>query len=344
MPTTTSRSGTVLIVVAGISALLAGLGLAFLARMRSDSEESQVTIRETQAHIMLVAACTYLQEASRLGYDGAGTDPYHREGFGWIDIRDGRRGPKATHERSDVDPTTSGLAASPDAWGRDDDSAFPVMTYRRVPMYAEQVPPFAIRLDAAPNPIDPANGIPYLSRPDPMPVRAPADWNNPTAAEFEAFEKGDPTPRANTVGLAWFRLFRLGGTADPRFARYNAATFIVTCGAGGSQGFRSWTEVATEGQQPLFGGDPQLFATLREAETRLWYLVEWSPAVGGQYLFNLVHHRDWTWDANNDAFSISQYDQFPVNYSHYSHSQAKIKNYGGTIRLVQRLVNEPPEW
>ncbi len=339
-----SRAGTILIIVAGISALLAGLGLAFVVRMRSDGEESLATVREAQAHIMLVAACNYLQEASRLGYDGDGTDPYHAEGFGWIDVRDGMRGPKATRARPDVDPASAGAASGAFAYGRDDDARFPVLTAKRVPMYVEEIPPFAIRLDAAPNPIDPAVGVPYLSRPDPMPVLAAADWNNPTDQEFKNFETGRPAPRPTSTGLSWFRLFRLGGTADPRFSRYNAATFIVTCGAGATQGYRSWTEVVGDNQQAMFGGDQAMFETLQNGEIKLWYLVEWSAAVGGQFLFNIVHHRDWTWDADNDAYSISQYDQFPLNFSHYSHSQARIKNYGGTIRLVQRLVNEPPEW
>ena len=340
------RSGTILIIVAGVSSLLAGLCVVFLARMRTDVEETQATLRETQAHIMLVAACNYIQEASRLGYDGLGTNPVHAEGFGWIDVRDGTAGPKATRSRSDVDPATLAASSATDVfkWGTPNDSLFPLMTFRRIPMYVKKIPPFAIRLDAAPNAIVPSDGIPYFKKPDPMPVLAPAIFESPTTAEFDAFEAGNPHPRANSTGMAWFRLFRLGGTTDARFARYNAATFIVTCGAGGTEGYRSWQEVVNESKQALFNNDRLMFEAILAAETRLWYLVEWSPAVGGQYLFNIIHHRGWIWDANGYKLSPSEYNQFPINYSHYTHSQARIKNYGGTIRMTQRLVNEPPEW
>src|SRR5688572_33473510 len=100
------RRGTILIIVAGISALLASLALTFLVRNRSDAEETQATIREVQARIMLVAACNYIQEGSRLGWDqypstpaatndvfptgssAAASVPVHEETFGWLDVRD----------------------------------------------------------------------------------------------------------------------------------------------------------------------------------------------------------------------------------------------------------------
>ena len=336
------RSGTVLIVVAGLSALLACMGLAFLVRLRSDADEGQVMLRETQAHLMLSAACTYLQEASRLGYDGAGTSDQHLEGYGWIDVRDGCIGPKATSLSSTVDPARA--PHTDDSYLQNNDSRFPLLSHRRFPMYVKEIPPFAIRLDAAPNPIDPAVGIPYLSHPDPMPVLAPADATHPTESEFAAFEAGDPRPRPNSTGMAWFRLYRLGSSADPRFSRYNAATFIVTCGAGASLGYRSWPEVTADNQQAVFGGDPVAFSAMVTAETRLWYLVEWSAAVSGEVMFNTIHDRNPTLDANDVSFAISQYNQFPINCSHYTHSQARMVNFGGTIRLVQRLVTEPPEW
>lgn len=329
-----SRSGTILIIVAGIASLLASLSVVFLARMRSDLEETQVVIQEAQAHIMLVAACNWIQEASRLGYDD-GTSVNHPEAYGWIDVRDGSIGPKPTALPADGTPMPG--------WGVDDDSRFPVQTHKRFEMYVQNIPPFAIRLDAAPNPIDPAVGIPYLSRPDPMPhMKAPWTPAAPTPADFDAFERGDPTPRMNSVGMSWFRLYRLGGS-DPRFAKYNAATFIVTCGSGGTGGFRSWPEIAMAGESARFGSQAQ-FEAMRAAEARLWYLVEWSPAVGGQFIFGNIHHKSPTTDANGQSFAITQYSQFPQNRSHYSHSQGKEKNFGGTIRYVQRLSAEPPEW
>lgn len=358
------RSGTILIIVAGISSLLASLSLLFLARMRSDLEESQLLLREGQAHIMLVAACQYIQEASRLGYDGppkrrddtyepgATYSTHHREAYGWIDVRDGSRGPKATNDSSR--PGVTPVDHKPFVFGTHEDQlTFPVMTARRFDMFVKEVPPFAIRLDAAPNPILPIEneGVPYLTNPDPMPVLPAQNRDAPSASEFDAYERGQPEPRQHSVGRSWFRLFRLGaqkpedapGRFDARYARYNAATFIVTCGAGSTRGFKNWAEVVTEQSQSLFG-DETFFNQLQQEETRLWYLVEWSPAIGGQMFFNTIHHRDWTFDANSDGSAITQYGVFPMNHTHYSHSQARPYNYGGTIRLVQRLVMEPDLW
>lgn len=49
-------------------------------------------------------------------------------------------------------------------------------------------------------------------------------------------------------------------------------------------------------------------------------------------------------DANGEEFAHTQYAQFPQNRNRYTHSQGKMKNFGGTISYVQRLPKEPPEW
>lgn len=331
MPRLVARQGTILIIVAGISALMASLALTFLVRMRSDLFESETLMREAQAHIMLVAACQYLQEASRLGYDDSATT-YHKEAYGWIDIRDGAVGPKATAISSSIG--TPGDQHLLPGFGVDDDSAFPQQTARRFDLYVKQVPPYAIRLDTAPNAVDPSDGVPWLVEPDPKPQ---------VADSFALFEKGIPTPRQDSIGKSWFRLLRCGQGPNANLARYNAATFIVTCGAGETRGFRRWTDMTSD-EQKVFSGDRALFESLQAAESRLWYLVEWSPAVGGLHQFNLVHHRGATTDADGDNYTFNQYSHFPPNYSFYSHSQTKERNFGGTIRMVQRLTMEPPEW
>ena len=354
-----NRDGTILIIVAGISALLASMSLVFLTRMRSDVTETNAIVREAQARIMLSAACAYIQEASRLGYDGNRTKNtnFHPEGYGWIDVRDGAIGPKPSAIPATTNPirffntsastgTTPHSDAAQYTFRADNTTIFPIGVSKRFDMYMKTVPPFAIRLDAAPNPIDPQNGIPYLSRPDPMPV-LPADfnWSNPSASDFNSFERGDHRPVSNSLGLAWFRLHRCGpGHRLKPYDTYSAATFIVTVGAGATGGFRFFgPPEMTPADEQRFGTKENFYA-LQAEELRYWYLVEWSPAVGGQYLFNTIHHRDGKYDANGEFFAITQYAQFPQNKSRYSHSQGKLKNFGGTIRYIQRLVTEPPEW
>ena len=95
------RSGTVLIIVAGLSALLASLALAFLARQRSSQQETIWFEQDIQARIMLTAACSYIAEGSRIGYDNL-LGPNHIEAYGWIDVRDGSVGPNTRGAQASV--------------------------------------------------------------------------------------------------------------------------------------------------------------------------------------------------------------------------------------------------
>ncbi|MFT3766289.1 MAG: hypothetical protein QM820_12380 [Minicystis sp.] len=127
----------------------------------------------------------------------------------------------------------------------------------------------------------------------------------PAVPDEALFIAGDPSPRLESVGLSWFRVYRESerdhnGVDDPGYddpwydtpanrLQHNHAIFIVTCGAGGSRGFRSWdgpdadpsSDVVDAGAQAEFGGDPALFASLQREERVLWYRCEWSPANGG---------------------------------------------------------------
>ena len=187
-----TRSGTILIIVAGISALLASLSLTFLLRIRDGAQSSLLVERETQARLMLHAACAYVLEAGRIGYgpsrsdaqrpagpaiDGFVTTPSgalaHREAFGWIDVREadgigfpeaGMPGPR--DQRGQRIATTAGRW--PDVGG--------VVI---CPMYCWTRPPYAISPVVAANPIlvdesqrgDPRWGLPLLSNPDASPPR-----------------------------------------------------------------------------------------------------------------------------------------------------------------------------
>ena len=347
------RQGTILIIVAGISALLAALSVVFLTRMRSDVTETAAIVQEAQARIMLTAACMYIQESSRIGYDtGANVD--HPEAYGWIDVRDGAIGPKP----SAIPVSNSGntTAINGAVFGTRNDDYFPVGSYRRCEMDVLEIPPFAISLAAAPNAIDPMVGTPFLSKPDPVPLLAPRSPTTIDPSEFRAFELGDPRVRSNSTGLAWFRLYRLGPTPHADYStnypagykQYNAATFIVTVGAGGSAGFRSWDEMKPE-DRLRFGGnptDPSIFNSLQSHEYKAWYLVEWSSAVAGQFHFNIDDRREEIFDADNEYYSPTSYAHFHhnVNRSGTDRAQGGGRNQGGTIRFIQRLITEPQQW
>ncbi len=81
------RCGSLLIVVAGLSALLMSITLIFLMRIRSAAEESAAVLREAEAHIMLVAACNYIQEASRAPLYAHTIFQHHIQMAAWLSRR-----------------------------------------------------------------------------------------------------------------------------------------------------------------------------------------------------------------------------------------------------------------
>ena len=330
------RRGTVLIAIAGICALMASLGAAFLLRMRSDAEATAEVVRETQARVMLVAGCNYVLESSRLGWDTTlGANGAHREGFGWIDVRNGQPGPRDQ--------------ANNTVWS--DASRFPAIGGRaaRCPMQVRQRPPFAVELTAAYNPIagpESADfGLPLMTRPDPRPVK-----RTPTET-WDSWRQGDPMPRPTSTGMSWFRCYR-----------DSAAVFVITCGAGGTLGFADWDEVVVENAEAQFG-DQASFAAILADERRLWYRIEWSAAVaapdfhltdnefGAPYGDTPKDRYGWSWGGNGNtpAKVIDNYVMHPRNSSKASHGrssrcQIHINNPVGSVRWVQRLETAPAAW
>jgi hypothetical protein len=328
-----NRGGTILIIVAGLSALIASLSLAFLVRMQADANESRQVIADAQARIMLVAGLNYIQEASRLGWE---VGPGEREAFGWVDVRDGLEGPKT---RS-LAPNTGRIpAVRPEDGPRSVN--FPIGTSARFPMWVWTRAPYAIDASAVFNPIErdstrPDFAMPYLRYPDPQPVVV--NYWTPggagSAVNDENFDRGphdptsdfvhgDPRPRVNSIGLGWFRVRRIG-----------PARFIITCGAGATQGFRRWSDMsATDRAQ--FGNDDRLWHDLRNQEVIMWYEVEWSPAVGGA-TYQCIDN-----EQKPDHYQWRPFNPVHENYPGGHQSQTHARNMVGTFRYIQRLRNEP---
>ena len=357
------RRGTVLILVAGISALLASLALTFLARMRSDVEESALVLQHAQAKIMLAAACNYVQEASRIGYDryrdlGAGATPpnvgkrgdlpsypIHEEAFGWVDVRNGENGPLDREGKpffpDSTDPTVTRTAKWPGVGG-----------HVRCPMYRMKIPPYAVKLTAAPNAMVSDNAAsadycyPLLRYPDPMPVEN-NKWSIATRMQpshpmkplsdterdwmrgaYRKHADGDTAEVPGTNGRAWFRVYRDG-----------PGTFIVTCGAGGTFGFKNWQEILSENADGTFLNQA-VFESIRNSETRLWYRIEWTAAVLETSYHNLHHEV---------ARDHEHYLTWPPNSGHTwsdtsRPTQTWTRNPVGTIRWIQRLISEPTNY
>jgi len=344
-----SRRGTIIIIVAGICALLAGLAIAFLGRMRSDAEESALLMREAQSRVMLNAGLTYVQEASRLGWGLRSSGTLEsRESFGWIDVRDGGVGPRDIRGQRMLSPDP-GAAANDAITHPDGDgpagSWFPVVGGHaaRCPMYVMQRPPFAISQKFALNPMRPDAdctqnyaALIRFSVADPQPAVTLAGDVDPNG--LANFNNGDQQPRSASLDLAWFRVYRmtradcqahrdLQGRAAP--IAWSPAIFTITCGAGATAGYRSWAEVTADQAQGRFTDDPSFFAQLQAQETRLFFIAEWSPVAGG----NVGEH--YVDDMPADESRKARW-----NGDYRTHSY----NHGGSFRWIERLVGEPGTW
>ena len=343
-------------------------------------------LQESQAHIMLAAACNYIQECSRIGWDRypnttAGTNPgsptqynnrpgssypaatdsddpfpgdspavsnfpVHEETFGWVDVRDGTPGPTTQEGRICYDPTLTGVM-----WWQSTPNnllpAWPAPTsIVRCPMYVWQRPPYATQLTASYNPIDQNSADaeylwPLLRYPDPQP-QVSNGWtpgstsisttlydDGQNGATQSDFIHGDPTPRVQSQNKSWFRILRDG-----------PATFLITAGAGGTMGFRSYNEALNQGYAQLFNYDYTYFQNLSSSEFRIFYRVEWTAAVT-EVTYHWILHAS----SNNGA---DFYTQWPMNASHsWSYgcrSPGFDRNMGGTFRWIQRLRAEPTNW
>jgi hypothetical protein len=329
-----TRSGTILIIVAGLSALMLSMALAFIMNMRADMDESEVVQREAQARIVLIAALHYIQESSRMGWDRPGT-PEHEEAFGWTDIRDGSAGPKDSRGVPLYNPTGG---------------VFPAIGGRagRFMLHALERPPFAITTAFAPNaaPLKPTlpwkDLIGYTSN-DPQPA----------ALTWAGFASGNKDPRTDSYGRSWFRIYRDRNPAAPdaKNPPVEPATFTITCGAGGTLGFKDYQEVIDLGQTELFNHDAGYFAVLRSQERILWFRTEWTPAVGGSSMGVRVKPGYWELPTvNNDA---SPTDSTLRAYPDiYKNDPVKIgstqwwvnRNLVGSFLYIQRLTYQPTIW
>jgi len=274
-----TRSGFVLIAAVGLSLSLLVLSLIFLQTMRADAEKVRSLEHEATCRLMLNAACFYVQETSRIGWSsGNQTTGWHQEAYGWRDIRDSSlAGPR---DLSGLPLWTPGSGVWPD----------PGSTTRCV-MYPMLRPPFARATKDVGNPLpwdNQPSGYNYgqaVYHHNPWPPAAvfvPEPSTNWSAAERQsawlAHCQGDRRIRGSTA-MPWFRIYR---RPSPHFD-----TFIVTCGSGGTYGFRDWSECQAYNANAIHSGQPDhqaiqdeaTFTLIRAQERLLWFEIRWSSAV-----------------------------------------------------------------
>lgn len=305
--------------------------VAYLMNMRADLEDSDLVVREAQARIVLIAGLQYIQEASRLGWDKLLT-PEHEEAFGWTDIRDGSAGPKDKNGQPLYDvssnrfPCIGGKAA-------------------RFEFHAVEQPPYAIKTSFTHNP---------------APMDASLKWQDlvnyknvdpqPAAVEWAAFELGKPDARPESVGRSWMRIYRdknpipLSIPINPEEPKtaVEPATFTITCGAGGTRGWKTFNDADLEGEGALFNHDPAYFGMLRAQERILWFRCEWTSAVGGSSRGIKIKDGYWELPEINAGSYSNIYASAPISVTdqHWWVNRNSI----GSILWIQRLEREPDNW
>jgi hypothetical protein len=211
------------------------------------------------------------------------------------------------------------------------------------PMYRWTRPPYSIKPTVAYNPIlidpaqsaDPRWGRPLLLNPDPQPGIVNGWPGTVDGSNWSEYVQGDTTPVGDSLSMSWFRIRRV-----------SAATFLITCGAGGTMGFKDWSEVVAAnnpagrisgalGGTEMFNNDPAFFEELRVTEVRTWYEVRWLAAV--KPLDFRYEEAVWWGGWLQNAFA---YRIYPVNGSQYTgwgRANRFNPNPVGTINYIQRL-------
>ncbi len=85
-----------------------------------------------------------------------------------------------------------------------------------------------------------------------------------------------------------------------------------------------------------------------DAESRLWYRLQWSPAIASPELHN-PHPVVFTGWSPSGAIHVEHHVAFGMNSSQAKSQgetdcQGLQRNLGGTIRWIQRLHDAPAAW
>ena len=108
------RSGTILIIVAGLSALLALLVMAFLVRVRADAEETTALQHMAQARVMLTSAILFIMETQGAAATGSYDLHVLKQPSGSVSLHTVYTPADGASRRSlsNVDPLTSPVASA----------------------------------------------------------------------------------------------------------------------------------------------------------------------------------------------------------------------------------------
>jgi len=363
------RRGALMILVAGLTALLASLALAFMVRTRTESEAMLGVVRDAQARLMLAAGVSYIQETSRLGWDDPTTTSIHEEANGWVDVRGGVRDwdlfvskygtpttaqalrfPIGPRTQEDIKDESGILVAGGDgiydrAWF--ESSGQPVWPaiggVARADVYALERPPWAVSSDATPNAIQqdrtlPDFGLPLLRFPDPMPAFGPdlpsADLvarDNISDRMASVAQVGPDLVKSTAAKSVRFALWRTGDPT-PRAESLNKSWFRVL-----RDGPATFVITCGSGASHGFRSWAEVTAAGQDGffgTADFFRDIRATEAI-------LWYRVEWSPAVIHSGTGHSD------NSASYRPDSLRFRgsaNQGGTIQYIQRLRNEPAEW
>lgn len=402
-----ARYGTILILVVGLAAILLSVTTAILVSLRSGSADAELAMRNVQARIMLSAAVAYIQESSRLGWGGesygwndvraisgsrfAGT-PVGEHGVpgplkaneanlavtgfpkpGSVargDVFAWERPPGAVSERYAPNP----IVFMPDLRPTDDPNCF----IRKPSDYIkDDRMELSVALANNYAQLISGNFTEYVNGYDKVTV--PANQTNrqgkvggldpqPLADTWDGFITGIRNPRPESLGRAWFRIYREtladhDGDGQPWYDTIplrGHGVFIVAAGAGATRGYRFWNASGRDylngdrsrsrptGSDSEFAEssglflDEETFIAQRASERIIWFRLEWTSAVSG---YDAWGEHPWLWGMPEDwKGSAPQVSQNFLHRTTLGSNPGYYPNFGGTIRWLMRLEKEPDQW
>ncbi len=204
------RRGSILILVAGLCAVMALMATAFLSAMRSEAAHNTRLVQETQNRVSLTGACLFiLESAPKWGGGSTGPSGTVAQAMrGPHELAAWTRPPWAVATRRVYSPLMDGN--NPVARPVDE------QTYD----YRPQAPIVDRQLTEAHESFRPA-----------YPRKDPTTYLNPSNPQTAL-----PRRVPETLGKAWFRCHHEG-----------QGRFVVTVGAGGTLGHRNWSEASASG-------------------------------------------------------------------------------------------------
>lgn len=364
------RRGSLLILVAGLTALLASLALAFMVRTRTESEAMLGVVRDAQARMMLAAGVSYIQETSRLGWDDPTTSSTHDEAYGWVDVRGGVRDLDVFRSTYGREPTTAESLRFPigprtqadfldeggnsvvggdgiydRAWSEGGGSpVWPAIGgVARADVYAMERPPWSVSIDATPNVIQqdrtqPDFGLPLLRFPDPMPAFGPdmpgADMvarDNVSDRMTSVAQVGPDLVKSTAAKSARFALWRTGDPT-PRAESLNKSWFRVL-----RDGPATFVVTCGSGASHGFRSWAEVTAAGQDA---FFGTVDFFRDIRATEVI-LWYRVEWSPAVIHSGTSNSKPTaSYRPDWLRFRGSA----NQGGTIQYIQRLRHEPAVW